>query len=259
MTPKICPNLEIDQQSYVKLLQNIAKVPSVKRVFVQSGVRFDAALKDAGFMKELIRNHVSGQLKLPRTRLQQVLRQMNKPAHPVYQEFCRKYSQISSILAKNLRHSLSDLIPSRKHAERRHRTCTVYQKTGPVLRTGPRFYPSSPHCVRDHVYTGENPFTGEKYTFRMKRRRRCRSSSTVSGSPKLAASSESSQESQKRGPYRNWENCLVPGETKSSAKNANAGNKRDFSKYTVILKTRGMKHEKALCYSTRNISSCFRG
>lgn len=94
LAPEPCKNLICDQSEYVELLERVAALPRVKKVFVRSGVRFDYAVydKDEGFIDILARKHVSGQLKTaPEHISDNVLRYMGKPRIAVYEKFCDKY------------------------------------------------------------------------------------------------------------------------------------------------------------------------
>lgn len=64
--PEPCPNMEIDHTDYVSLLRKLRALPKVKKVFVRSGIRFDYLIndKDETFFRELVKYHVSGQLKV---------------------------------------------------------------------------------------------------------------------------------------------------------------------------------------------------
>ena len=94
LAPTPCRNLICDQSEYVELLEKVAAVPKIKKVFVRSGVRFDYAVydKDETFIDILAKKHVSGQLKTaPEHISNNVLRYMGKPEIAVYEHFCDKY------------------------------------------------------------------------------------------------------------------------------------------------------------------------
>ena len=81
LAPKPCKNLRADHTEYIELLSRIEELPGVKRVFVRSGIRFDYLLADEhsgdAFFKKLVRDHVSGQLKVaPEHCAPNVLRKM---------------------------------------------------------------------------------------------------------------------------------------------------------------------------------------
>ncbi len=96
--PKPCPNLNAGHSDYVKLLQKLREVPKVKKVFIRSGIRFDYLLADSDetFFKELVRYHISGQLKVaPEHVSDKVLARMGKPENRVYRNFCEKYRKLN--------------------------------------------------------------------------------------------------------------------------------------------------------------------
>ena len=96
--PSPCKNLIADHTDYLSLLRKLRRLPGVKKVFIRSGIRFDYLLADPSdtFFKELVRYHISGQLKVaPEHVSDQVLRVMGKPPHAVYQQFVEKYKKIN--------------------------------------------------------------------------------------------------------------------------------------------------------------------
>ncbi len=96
MWPKLCPNMVVEEDSYADLLRDLRQLPGVKKVFVRSGVRFDYTLADKSdkFLDELIRHHVSGQLRLaPEHVSDTVLAAMGKPPRSVYDAFCRRFER----------------------------------------------------------------------------------------------------------------------------------------------------------------------
>ena len=96
--PTPCKNLIADHSDYLALLRKLRKVPGVKKVFIRSGIRFDYLLADPSdvFFKELVRYHISGQLKVaPEHVSDEVLKYMGKPRHAVYQQFVRKYQALN--------------------------------------------------------------------------------------------------------------------------------------------------------------------
>ncbi len=94
--PKPCQNLIADHSDYVALLRKLRKLPKVKKVFIRSGIRFDYLLADKNetFFDELIKYHISGQLKVaPEHICDTVLKRMGKPQNAVFQQFLKKYAQ----------------------------------------------------------------------------------------------------------------------------------------------------------------------
>ena len=96
MWPQLCRNMVVEEDSYADLLRDLRQLPGVKKVFVRSGVRFDYTLADKSdkFLDELIRHHVSGQLRLaPEHVSDTVLAAMGKPSRAVYDAFCRRFEK----------------------------------------------------------------------------------------------------------------------------------------------------------------------
>ncbi len=103
LAPKPCPNLIADHSEYIELLQAIEALPKVKKVFIRSGIRFDYLLADPddAFFKKLVKDHVSGQLKVaPEHCSSSVLRYMGKPDFSVYRDFRKKYFELSEACGK---------------------------------------------------------------------------------------------------------------------------------------------------------------
>jgi len=101
--PKPCNYLYVDHKDYISLLRKLRKIPKVKKVFVRSGIRFDYLMadKDDTFLKELVENHISGQLKVaPEHICDNVLNLLGKPSNNVYEGFVKKYEQMNKKLGK---------------------------------------------------------------------------------------------------------------------------------------------------------------
>ncbi len=98
LAPKICPQVEVDHSDYLKLLKEIRKLPKIKKVFIRSGIRFDYLMADSNdaFFKELVRHHVSGQLKVaPEHCSAAVLTAMGKPEIETYLKFKKRFYELT--------------------------------------------------------------------------------------------------------------------------------------------------------------------
>ncbi len=92
--PSPCRHLETSHEAYLDLLKRVRNVVGVKKVFVRSGVRYDFAMLDSTgrFIQELVKHHVSGQLKVaPEHISARVLACMGKPGQEVYSRFVKQY------------------------------------------------------------------------------------------------------------------------------------------------------------------------
>lgn len=103
LAPTPCKNLQADQQEYLDILRTVRELPKVKKVFVRSGIRFDYMLcdKNEDFFKELVKYHVSGQLKVaPEHCSAAVLDKMGKPHIEAYTKFAKRYFELSKSAGK---------------------------------------------------------------------------------------------------------------------------------------------------------------
>lgn len=99
LAPKACPALVADHSEYIDLLRAVRALPKVKKVFIRSGIRYDYMLKDKNetFFKELVKYHVSGQLKVaPEHCSATVLDKMGKPHIEAYVDFSKRYFELSN-------------------------------------------------------------------------------------------------------------------------------------------------------------------
>ena len=102
--PTPCKNMNADHSDYVALLRKLRASPGVKKVFVRSGIRFDYLLADRKdtFLRELVRYHISGQLKVaPEHVSDAVLCRMGKPRNAVYNRFVDKYFALNKQYGMN--------------------------------------------------------------------------------------------------------------------------------------------------------------
>jgi uncharacterized radical SAM protein YgiQ len=103
LAPTVCPAIKPSHSDYLQLLKKISALPKVKKVFVRSGIRFDylVADKDETFFYELVKNHVSGQLKVaPEHCSANVLKYMGKPPIEVYEKFKTRFYQLTEKAGK---------------------------------------------------------------------------------------------------------------------------------------------------------------
>ena len=102
--PQPCKNMKVDHSDYVELLKKLRELDGVKKVFVRSGIRYDYLMydKDDTFFKELVENHISGQLKVaPEHISDAVLDKMGKPRRQLYEKFVDKYELMNKQAGKN--------------------------------------------------------------------------------------------------------------------------------------------------------------
>lgn len=164
--PQPCKNLTADHRDYVELLRKLRCIPKVKKVFIRSGVRFDYVMadKDPTFLRELVKYHISGQLRVaPEHVSDQVLRYMGKPSHQVYESFLRAYEKENQRTGQK-QYAVPYFMSS-------HPGCTVkdavklaeyVRDLGFTPEQVQDFYPTPSTLSTCMYYTGIHPLTGEK-------------------------------------------------------------------------------------------------
>ena len=103
LAPEPCKALQVDHTEYLSILRKLRALPGVKRVFIRSGIRFDYVMadKDDTFFKELVSEHVSGQLKVaPEHVSNVVLDKMGKPHIECYEAFQKRFYEITKSIGK---------------------------------------------------------------------------------------------------------------------------------------------------------------
>lgn len=102
--PEVCRNFEVDYDKQIQMLGSLRLLKGVKRVNIQSGVRYDLLLlpKAQKYFKMLCQFHVSGQLKIaPEHVSDKVLHLMHKPPFKLYEKFLQAYKTLNKELGKD--------------------------------------------------------------------------------------------------------------------------------------------------------------
>jgi uncharacterized radical SAM protein YgiQ len=98
--PQVCPSLGVDHAKQLALLRALRQVRGVKKIFVGSGIRHDLVLDDKiygdAYLREVVRYHVSGQLKVAPEHVQdRVLEKMGKPGKASLLAFKKKFDRLN--------------------------------------------------------------------------------------------------------------------------------------------------------------------
>ncbi|MCC8987273.1 MAG: YgiQ family radical SAM protein, partial [Candidatus Contendobacter sp.] len=99
--PDICPNLNTDHSALIGLYRKARTLPGVKKVLIASGVRYDLAVRDPAYVRELATHHVGGYLKIaPEHTEAGPLSKMMKPGMGAYDQFKALFDQYSKEASK---------------------------------------------------------------------------------------------------------------------------------------------------------------
>ena len=99
--PTICKHLNTNHKPTTQLYRKARKVKGVKRIAIASGLRYDLALRDHEYIRELVTHHVGGYLKIaPEHSEKNTLSKMMKPSISSYDEFKKLFDKYSNEAGK---------------------------------------------------------------------------------------------------------------------------------------------------------------
>ncbi|MDY4191738.1 MAG: DUF3362 domain-containing protein, partial [Oscillospiraceae bacterium] len=165
LAPQPCPALQVDHSEYLELLRRLRALPGVKRVFIRSGIRFDYLMEDPSdaFFEELVRHHVSGQLKVaPEHCSAPVLDKMGKPHIGTYERFSKKFYELTRKAGKE-QYLVPYLMSSHPGSTMKDAVAVAVwlKKNGIRPEQVQDFYPTPGTVSTCMFYTGLDPFTME--------------------------------------------------------------------------------------------------
>ncbi|MCM2276626.1 MAG: YgiQ family radical SAM protein [Oligoflexia bacterium] len=96
VAPRICPHLVTDHAPQTRLLRQARETRGIRKVFIASGLRYDLALQDKEYLREVLTHHVGGHLKVaPEHTDPEILALMKKPPFELFCEFREEFEKIS--------------------------------------------------------------------------------------------------------------------------------------------------------------------
>ena len=166
LAPEPCPNLDVDHREYIDILRKLRNIKGVKKVFIRSGIRYDYLMEDESdeFIKELIKNHVSGQLKVaPEHCSAAVLDKMGKPHIEAYKKFQQKFYAITKGMGKE-QYLVPYLMSSHPGSTLKEAIdLAVFLKENNMRPEQVQdFYPTPGTLSTCMFYTGYDPYTMEE-------------------------------------------------------------------------------------------------
>ncbi|MEA1968381.1 MAG: YgiQ family radical SAM protein [Thermodesulfobacteriota bacterium] len=167
--PTVCKSLKPDHSNQIKLFQKIEKVKGVKKVFANSGIRYDLMENDKKngmrFFETIFANHISGQMKVaPEHSESSVLKLMAKPDVSALIEFKRKFDALSKKTGKKqfLTYYLIAAHPGCTMEEMRKLKDFTRNKLKITPEQVQIFTPTPSTYSTLMYYTEQDPFTGRK-------------------------------------------------------------------------------------------------
>lgn len=166
--PETCPTLPVDHHKQTELLQALRQIDGVKKVFVGSGLRYDLILSDTesgeSYLRELVRHHVSGQLRLaPEHSQPDVLARMHKPGTGKLLAFKERFDALGQDVRRKqyLSYYLIAAYPGCTLGDMKALKRFASQKLGILPEQVQVFTPTPSTYASVMYYTEKDPFTGE--------------------------------------------------------------------------------------------------
>jgi len=99
--PDICPQLDTDHSPLTRLYKRARELPGIKKILIASGLRYDLAVRDPAYVKELVSHHVGGYLKIaPEHTEPGPLSKMMKPGIGTFDRFKALFDKASKEAGK---------------------------------------------------------------------------------------------------------------------------------------------------------------
>ena len=169
--PKVCPNLNTDHRPLLDIYHAVDALPSIKKSFIGSGVRYDLLLHESKdpainrstkeYTRELIAKHVSGRLKVaPEHTSDKVLNVMRKPSFNQFYDFKKIFDKINNEL--NLRQQLIPYFISSHPgctAEDMAELAVITKRLDFHLEQVQDFTPTPMTVATEAWHTGYHPYT----------------------------------------------------------------------------------------------------
>ncbi len=172
--PKPCKNLNTDHSHLLNIYTQVDSLPQIKKSFIGSGVRYDLSMHNTGnpeidrvnakYNEELIKNHVSGRLKVaPEHTCDHVLNIMRKPSFSHFYDFKRIFDKVNRVYG--LKQQLIPYFISSHPGCREIDMAELAVESRNLnmhLEQVQDFTPTPMTLATEIYYTGIHPYTGER-------------------------------------------------------------------------------------------------
>ncbi|MFH1013877.1 MAG: DUF3362 domain-containing protein, partial [Thermoplasmatota archaeon] len=157
-----CGNLNLHHERILSLLKKARMVKGVDKVFIRSGIRYDLALHNKEYIKEIVDYHISGCLRIfPEHFSRKVTDLMNKD-NTSFNEFVSYFDQINKQRKQYLRYSFMIGHPGDNIKEVLFLKDVIEKKRLTNIEQFQLFTPTPMTISTCMYWTGINPLTMEK-------------------------------------------------------------------------------------------------
>ncbi|MBS0849241.1 YgiQ family radical SAM protein [Citrobacter sp. JGM124] len=163
--PDICQHMDTNHQPTIDLYRRARALRGVKKILIASGVRYDLAVADTRYIKELATHHVGGYLKIaPEHTEQGPLSKMMKPGMGSYERFKELFDTYSRQAGKEqyLIPYFISAHPGTRDEDMVNLALWLKQHRFRLDQVQ-NFYPSPLANSTTMYYTGKNPLTKVNY------------------------------------------------------------------------------------------------
>ncbi|OWF82037.1 YgiQ family radical SAM protein [Yersinia rohdei] len=157
--PEICQHMDTNHQPTISLYRRARDLKGIKKILIASGVRYDLAVEDPRYIKELASHHVGGYLKIaPEHTEEGPLSKMMKPGMGSYQRFKELFDTYSKQAGKE-QYLIPYFISAHPGTEDKDMVNLALwlKKNRFRLDQVQNFYPSPMANSTTMYYTGKNP------------------------------------------------------------------------------------------------------
>lgn len=163
--PTICSNLNTDHSPTTELYRKTRAVDGIHTVSIASGLRYDLAVEDPEYVRELVTHHVGGLLKIaPEHSEKDTLSKMMKPGMGTYDRFKRMFDKYSKEAGKK-QHLIPYFIAAHPgSSDEDMMNLALWLKTNDFKPDQVQtFYPSPMSLATAMYHSGKNPLKAVTY------------------------------------------------------------------------------------------------
>ncbi|MFB2588751.1 YgiQ family radical SAM protein [Acinetobacter sp. c1-l78] len=157
--PSVCQNLHTDHAPLTQLYRKARAIKGIKKILIGSGLRYDLAVLNPEYVKELVTHHVGGYLKIaPEHTEQGPLSKMMKPGIGTYDRFKQMFERFSKEAGKE-QYLIPYFIAAHPgtHDEDMMNLAIWLKKNGFRADQVQTFYPSPMATATTMYYSAKNP------------------------------------------------------------------------------------------------------
>ncbi len=167
--PTICKNLKTSHKQTTELYRKSRALEGIHKVMIASGLRYDLAVRDPEYVKELVTHHVGGYLKIaPEHTESDTLSMMMKPEMGSYDEFQKMFEKFSRAAGKK-QYLIPYFIAAHPGCDEKDmmNLALWLKKNDFKVDQVQTFYPSPMSLATAMYHSGRNPL--KKMTYKSKR------------------------------------------------------------------------------------------